>query len=151
MAHNWESRNKPLHLWSINFQQGWRFNRERSVFSTKAAKTTGYPHAKEGGTYLTSYIKTNSKMEQRPKCMLAKSLQSCLTLLDPMECSQSDSSVHGILQARIMEWVAIPFSRGSSQPRDRTSISYVSCTGWQVLYHYHHLGSPVPDNFVIQY
>ena len=44
--------------------------------------------------------------------------QSCLTLCDPMECSPSGSSVHGILQERILEWVAIPFSRGSSQPKE---------------------------------
>ena len=44
---------------------------------------------------------------------------------DPMDCCLPDSSVHGILQVRILEWVAIPFSRGSSQPRDRT---WVSCT-----------------------
>ena len=46
--------------------------------------------------------------------------QSCLTLCDPMDCIPPGSSVHGILQARILEWVAIPFSRASSQPRDRT-------------------------------
>ena len=44
--------------------------------------------------------------------------QSCLTLCDSMDCSPPDSSVHGILQARILKWVAIPFSQGSSQPRD---------------------------------
>ena len=49
--------------------------------------------------------------------------QSCLTLCDPMDCSPSGFSVHGILQARILEWVAIPFSRGSSWLRDRTWIS----------------------------
>ena len=49
--------------------------------------------------------------------------QSCLTLWDPMDCSSPGSSVHGIFQARILEWFAIPFSRGSSQPRDRTQIS----------------------------
>ena len=48
----------------------------------------------------------------------AKSLQSYLTLCDPMDCSPPGSSVHGILQARILEWVAMPFSRESSQPRD---------------------------------
>ena len=48
----------------------------------------------------------------------AKSLQSCPTLCDPMDCSLPGSSVHGILQARILEWVAMPSSRGSSQPRD---------------------------------
>ena len=50
----------------------------------------------------------------------AKSLQSCLTLCDPMDNSPPGSSVHGILQARILEWVAVPSSRGSSQPRDWT-------------------------------
>ena len=44
--------------------------------------------------------------------------QACLTLCDPMDCSLLNSSVHGIFQARILEWVAISFSRGSSQPRD---------------------------------
>ena len=43
---------------------------------------------------------------------------SCPALCDPMDCSPADSSVHGILHARILEWVAIPFSRASSQPRD---------------------------------
>ena len=52
--------------------------------------------------------------------------QSCLTLCDPMDCSPPGSSVHGILQARILEWVAISSSRGSSGPKDRTSISCVS-------------------------
>ena len=50
-----------------------------------------------------------------------------------MDCSLPGSSVHGILQARILEWVAIPFSKGSSQPRDGTCIS---CIGRQVLYHW---------------
>ena len=45
--------------------------------------------------------------------------QSCPTLCHPVDCSLQGSSVHGILQARILEWVAISFSRGSSQPRDR--------------------------------
>ena len=52
--------------------------------------------------------------------------QSCLILCDPMDCSQSDSSVHGILQVRIMEWVVISFSRGSSQPRDQTRVSCIA-------------------------
>ena len=49
--------------------------------------------------------------------------QLCLTLCDPMGCSLPGSSVHGILQARILEWVAIPYSRGSFQPRDQTQSS----------------------------
>ena len=52
--------------------------------------------------------------------------QSCSTLCDPMDCSWPASSVHGILQARILEWVDIPFSRGSSQPRDQTQVSCIA-------------------------
>ena len=65
--------------------------------------------------------------------------RSCLTLYDPMDCSPPGSSIHGILQARILEGVAIPFSRGFSQPRDQT---LVSCTFWQILNHLSHWGSP---------
>ena len=62
-------------------------------------------------------------------CVLASSLQSCPTLCDPMDCSPPGSSVHGLLQARILEWVAMPCSRGSSWPRDRTQVSYASRVG----------------------
>ena len=51
-------------------------------------------------------------------CMSAKSLQSYLTLCDPMDFSLLGSSVHGLLQARILEWVAMPSSKRSSPPRD---------------------------------
>ena len=51
---------------------------------------------------------------------------SCPTLCDPMDCSQPGSSVHGILQARVLEWVANFSSRGSSWPRDWTWISYIT-------------------------
>ena len=56
-------------------------------------------------------------------CVHAKLLQSYPTLCNTMDYSLPGSSVHGILQARILEWVAIPFSRESSQPRDRTCVS----------------------------
>ena len=49
--------------------------------------------------------------------------QWCPTLCDPMDCSPPGSSIHGILQARVLEWVAICFSRGSSRPRDQTRVS----------------------------
>ena len=58
--------------------------------------------------------------------------QSCLTLCNPMDCSSPGSSVHGIFQVRILEWVAASFSRGSFPSRDQT---HVSCIGRQVLYH----------------
>ena len=52
--------------------------------------------------------------------------QSCLTLYNPMDHSLPGSSIHGILQVRVLEWVAISFSRGSSQPRDWTQISHIA-------------------------
>ena len=58
-----------------------------------------------------------------------------------MDCRPPGSSVHGILQARILEWVAVPSSRGSSQPSFQTCVSNVSCIDRWVLYRYHHLGS----------
>ena len=60
--------------------------------------------------------------------MLVKVLvtQLCLSLCDPMDCSPPGSSVHGILQARTLEWVAISFSRGSSWPRDWTWVSCIA-------------------------
>ena len=67
--------------------------------------------------------------------MLAKTLQSCPTLCDPMDCILPGASVHGVLQARILEWVTTSFSRGSSQPRDQTHVSRVSCIGRQIPYH----------------
>ena len=59
--------------------------------------------------------------------------KSCLTLCNPMDCSQIGSSMHGIFQARLLEWVAISSSRWSSWPRDQTCIS---CNGRQNLYHW---------------
>ena len=64
-------------------------------------------------------------------CVCVLVAQSYLTLCDPMDCSPPGSSLHRIFQAKIVEWVAIPSSRGSSQPWDQT---LVSCTGRWVLY-----------------
>ena len=68
----------------------------------------------------------------RHMCVLVTQL--CPILCDPMHCSLPGSSVHGILQTRILEWVAIPFSRGSSQHKDRT----LRCR--QILYRLKHHG-----------
>ena len=61
--------------------------------------------------------------------MHAKLLQLHTMLCNPTDCSLPGSSVLGILWARILEWLAMPSSRGSSQPRDQTCVSYVSCIG----------------------
>ena len=62
--------------------------------------------------------------------------QLCPTYCNAMDCSLSGSSAHGIFQGRILEWVAILFSRRSSQPRDHTRVSCIFCTGRQILYHF---------------
>ena len=76
----------------------------------------------------------NLDLTQKDKCMIpqsacmhAKLLWLCPTLCDPMDCSLPGSSVHGILWAKILEWVAMSSSRGSSQPKDWTHVFYVSC------------------------
>ena len=73
--------------------------------------------------------------------MHTKWLHSCPTLFNPMGFSPPGFSVHGILQARILEWVAMLSSRGSSWPSDRTRIPRVSCIGKWILYHECYLGN----------
>ena len=79
-------------------------------------------------------------------------LLSCFspTLCVPMDCSPLGSSVHEILQSRILEWVAISFSIGSSLPRDQTQIPYVCCIGRRVLYHQYYLGSQTLNSLRLQ-
>ena len=68
---------------------------------------------------VVTYMGKESEKEQRFFCE-GLAIQSCLTLCDPMDCSPPGSSVHGILQARILEWIAIPLSRETYQPTDQT-------------------------------
>ena len=70
------------------------------------------------------------------KSKKVKSL-SRVRLCNPVDCSPPGSSIHGIFQAKVLEWVAISFSKGSSRPRDRTQV-YLRCR--QTLYHLSHLG-----------
>ena len=74
-------------------------------------------------------------------CCLISKLQ-CLTQCNPMDCNLPVSSAHRISQARILEWVAIFFSRASSWPRDQAQVSCVSCLSRWILLSLHHLGSP---------
>ena len=84
-----------------------------------------------GKTYPTSSVASIIQLKKK-LCMHA---QSCPTLCNPNDCSPPGSSVHGIFQARILEWVAIFYSRGSSWPRDQTRVSGISCIGRRVPYH----------------
>ena len=93
--------------------------------------------------WLLIYTLTFEKPQKKsllPWC--AKSLQLCPTLCNTMGCNPPVSSVHRIFQARILEWLAMPSFRGSSWPRNQTRVSYVSCTGSWILYHWCHLESP---------
>ena len=87
------------------------------------------------------YCWTTMEAPKGGLCLCAKSLQLCLTLCDPTDCRPPGSpgkntgegchalQGHGVLQARILKWVAMPSSRGSSWPRDETGVSPVSCIG----------------------
>ena len=75
----------------------------------------------------TSRVLAQAASAQRKECVhVCFITQACLTLCNPLDYSPPGFSVHGILQARILEWVVIPFSRGSSQPRDWAWISYIA-------------------------
>ena len=66
-----------------------------------------------------------------PPCLVTS---LCLTLCNTLDCNLPDSSVHGILQARILKWVAISFSRGSSWPRNRSNPCFLNCLSLPVAY-----------------
>ena len=79
----------------------------------------------------------------------AKSLQSCLTCCNPVDCSPPGSSVHGISQARALKWVAIPISSGSSWPRGQAYVSCVSWIGREVLYHWATWEATIYSNIIL--
>ena len=81
-------------------------------------------------THYSSFFKNIFNYFYPCACMLSRSVVS--DSLRPMGCSPPGSSVHGILQARILEWIAISSFRGSSQPRDQT---HIFCIGRCILYH----------------
>ena len=102
---------------------------------SSGCNSTGPTPSDEGQGPL-SEIRADDIVFKVPKCRLCGLVtQVCLTLCKSLDCSLPGSLVHGISQAKILEWVAISYSRGSSQPRDRTRVSCFSCIGRQILYH----------------
>ena len=90
-----------------------------------------------------------STLDQRlylPGALCVSVAQSCLFLCDIMDCNPPGSSVHGILQARVLEWVAMPFSRRYSR-QGSNSCLFISCIGRQILYQLSHLDSPGSQPF----
>ena len=94
------------------------------IVGFKNRKVLSFPARSSPGLYQTTSLVVHRLFVPLKKESESEVVQSYLTLCDPMDCSLSGSSIHGIFQARILEWVAISFSRGSSQPRDQT---WVSC------------------------
>ena len=97
----------------------------------------------ESKSFKHQLLSVSSKLFQewlyRVPCVLGL---GCVPLCDPGDCSLPGSSVHGVFQARILERVAISFSKESSRPRDRTRVSCVFCIGQQILYCLSPQGSP---------
>ena len=77
---------------------------------------------------MSRFVKKKKKNVQNFRKLQKESevAQACPTLCDPMDCSSPGFSIHGIFQARVLEWVAISFPRGSSQPRDQTRVSRIA-------------------------
>ena len=82
------------------------------------------PHVVKGILKIFRILKWGSYSADSPVSE-SEVAQSCPTLYDPMDCSLPHSSIHGIFQARVLEWVAISFSRASSQPKDRNRVSHI--------------------------
>ena len=86
-------------------------------------------------TFPTQTTSSSHNPEFLTKKMLCCCAQLWPTLCDPMDCSPTGINVHGIFQARILEWVAIPFSRESSPPRDQTEVACITggfFTNWAI-------------------
>ena len=139
----WSCTSQPPELWEIKvcclrhsinimfcYSNPGRLRLRGSWYSSEPNKVLAW------GLPSNSELQTENKGTMKYHvCLVA---QPCLTLRDPMDCSQPGSSVQGILQARMLEWAAIPFSRGSSRSRDQAQ---ASCTGSWVLYRPRHQGS----------
>ena len=112
---NWQADSLPLwHLGSYHFL----------VVGNNVAMTTGMRMSLPGTVCISfGHVPQVGLLDHVVKW--SEVTQSCPTLCDPMDCSLPGSSVHGIFQARILEWVAISFSRRSSWPRDRTRFSHI--------------------------
>jgi len=117
--------------WPCCFCSFWTSSSQIRVIAFILPSKT--PHLNTRGLLLLSLKWNSVKPPSRGFGRSVLVAQSCLTLCDPMECSPPGSSVHGILQARILEWVAIPFSRKSSWPRDWTWVSCIAGRFFTVL------------------
>ena len=112
---------------------------EQANYSDSLARRIKNKKSQKIGLTLELMCKEYSLLYMEVKVLVA---QSCPTLCNPMDCTLPGSSVHGISQASLLEWVAISFSRGSSQPRDWTRVSYKSLALQTDSLPLSYLGSP---------
>ena len=112
----------------------------------QSSEPWGAPAANPGASRAVSSAPPSSSYETKQTCykVMCACVQSCLTLCSPVDFSQPGSSVHGILQARLVQHVAISSSRESSWPRDQTRVLCVSCIARQILYHEARVQNPIP-------
>ena len=115
----------------VSAKNGW----ETSQFGRDQTIQTLLSHGK------VFYFEGNG--ESSSDLHVCKHAQSCPTLWDLSDCSPPGSSVHEILQARILDWVTIASSRGPSWSRDWTQVSCVSCIGRSILYHWATCEAPI--------
>ena len=112
----------PHPLWPTNQNILKKKKKTRNNIVTNSIKTLKMVHIKKK-SFKQRVYKSPCVCVCVCVCVLcALVAQSCLTLCDPTDCSPPGFSVHGILQAQILEWIDISFSRGTSQPRDRTLV-----------------------------
>ena len=120
----WAAASLCQRPWEGKGKGGWAAQGRASHFSPLTANSTLAVHRNPESSLPEWWI--FSSWCSLPSWSEVKVFQSCLTLWDPMDCCLRGSSVHGILQARILEWIAIPFFRGSSQPWDKTQVSGIA-------------------------
>ena len=138
LVYSWSEHKAVQPAWKIIWCFPQKIKNRTTIWSRNC--TSGFIPKRSESRVMFSVVVFTAKRWKQPKFpsidewinktwwVHAKSLQSCPTQCNPLDCSPPGSSVHGILQARILEWVAMPSSRGSSRPRDRTRESPVAPT-----------------------
>ena len=125
--HGWSLKTDPAFIspipWYIIEAHYWQLSESSHYLSTTEVRAIMMEWTERSP--LNLFTISNRLCSFSMNGWVSEVAQSCPTLCDPVDCSSPGSSIHEILQARILEWVAISFTRGSSQPRNRTQ---VSCT-----------------------
>ena len=139
-VHVWAGCATPSRRWPELLLSSQRILRLQKLLILIVCALICHPSSSSGRNRETITLNVFYPNVFKAPCCSCLVAHSCLTFCDPMDYSPSGSSVYGISQARILEWVAISFSRGSSQLRDWI---HVSCIGWAESSPLSHLRGPV--------